>query len=408
MEKRINMKKNLVITSPRRGDIVYLDSDKTIRFLACDTYDKASFPGSNTLVGVVVNRQGNRLLIADKNQTSKKWSDVFRWETRGWNLDGGVHTATIKFYESQPAPTNPTFQYSATSLQEVVTQLNIWFEQYFSQTNIRYFAYVENDALKIICETFDQWYRYVLSISGITVSYDVAQEVDANSNTYAINGIGSLYKGINWQRFYDIIGNSTSSTFNPKETLDSLSNYPTSRAYYLGEKGVNLRALYGEGEGGYVKYLKDYMIKFPGQRGVFGDQFRDSRKATYTLAGIQIQKHDGSKQGMYPVFDYVAGISYDNPEFAAGKWFLPSMFEMMKIFADVEKEGGVYVDAPNRSLKAIGGTQITFEGSSWSSSRSYDNSSWYVDSHGYSVSDSFYSSLWARGFSALNMNEVNN
>ena len=396
--------KNVNTRVPGVGDILYLDSAKKMHFLVGSTYDSATFPKGCELVGVLAVRQGNQLLIVNKDHSYQRWSNPFRWTTSGWKLDGLPHEATISFYSSQVQPTNPKFTYTAASLEDVVRDLNAWFDAYFEQSKQKYFAYVEDGVLKIVCETYTAWWHYVLGISGISVDYAVGQEMNANANTYAHNGVGSEYKGMNWPQFYRVVHDATSSTFNPEKPISSLGTYPLSYKSYASEIGAYARGIYGEGEDGYKKYLQDYMIVFPSQRGTFEEQYRDGHKNTYLLAGQTYPSRDGGVGIMYPAADFCAEVGYDHPKLARGQWYLPTMYELAKLYADIPLD---YSDPVNKSLAAIGASTLLAFRNVWSSCRRLDGVSWIFDgSGGCSSYGYFYGSCEVVPCALLNANEV--
>ena len=45
--------KNLIVSSPKVGDILVLDSNNVKKYIALDTYQSSSLPAGYTVVGVV-------------------------------------------------------------------------------------------------------------------------------------------------------------------------------------------------------------------------------------------------------------------------------------------------------------------------------------------------------------------
>ena len=145
------------------------------------------------------------------------------------------------------------------------------------------------------------------------------------------------------------------------------------------------------------------MGRFPSQRGALEENMRSGFEQSYKLVGSTYQGKDGQAHLMYPAIEYAADTKYANEHLAKGKWFLPSIYEMFKIYAPIEQG---YTDAANRSFDAIGGSKITF-GVAWSSSRRYAGNAWRFDSDGYVADSNFNYSFASRGFALLDMNEVN-
>ena len=397
------MKKNLTIKTPGRGDILCLNAQKKMRFIAAGTFDQASFPKDWETVGVVYNRQGNSLAIVNKNSTTKKWCEIFRNRVSGWNLDGGAHTTDISFYEPMPAPEKKTFTYQGTTIEEVVEQLQIWFNEYAITSKKTLKAYKRDEnSLYVFIEPYDNWYEYIIKFSGLTVDYDTAQELPANSNTYALNGLGGEYKGINWDKYLEYVHDATSSTFNPSKPVESLPSYPLSYKSYSNEIGVYVRNIYGVGEEGYQAYLRANMIEFPAMRGALGEEFRDGHHNTYALAPQTYPSLDGTVKPMFPAAFYCSEVSYDNPHLAKGRWYLPSLYEQLYIYKDNKTD---YSDIVNQSLVAIGGTKLHFA-SAWSSTRYGARIAWFFNGYaGFSSNDNFYISFWSVPCVLLDLSE---
>lgn len=403
------MEKNIITRVPKVGDILFLDENNKKGFIALDTFDAATFDGRYTLVGVVALRQGNTVTVVHKNNASKKWCEIFQWKVTGWLLDGEAHTTTIGFYSSQQAPANPEFTYTASTMEEVAAQLNAWFDTYFTESNLRYHAVVCDEAtLYVQNETYNSWYHYILNMSGLTVNYSVGTKLESNSNTYAYNGIGSVYKGINWARYYQVIHDATSSTFNPTTPITSLGTYPISYACYSGEIGAYARNIYGEGEEGYKKYLQDYMIDFPAQRGILAPEFRNGHKNTYTLYSDKYLAYDGTEKTMYPAFEYCAETEYQSDGLGKGDWYLPSMYEVIKVWRTLTYGTGPSrenSDPINRSLHAIGGDALSCASFFWSSCRYDVGYAWSFGSSGFSGGSNFFVRYYAAPFVLLKMSE---
>ena len=384
--------KNEIVKLPNRGDIMMLDENNEVIFIAHETYDSSTLNSAYTKVGVVSRRNGKTCLIINKDATTQKWAEVYKWYVTGWKLDGQPHETTISFYSEQAQPTNPSFTYTANSLSEVETQLLAWFDAYFAESNIRYNCYLKDEAtMTVICESYNSWYQYTFGMSGLSISYGTGEGLPLNSNTYAYNGTGSVYKGMNFEKFHSYMHDTTSSTFNPTTPLSELGHTPVSYACYTSDVGVYARNIYGEGEDGYTAYLKDYMMEFPSQRGALGDNFRDGGYATKKLAEARYKSHDGTMKVEYPASSYCSEISYNNPKLSAGKWHLPTVYEQYLLYNESKTD---YSDVVNESLAKIGGTKLQFA-NAWSCCRRNVFSSWIFHGNtGYSSDNYLYGRNW--------------
>jgi len=373
---------NLIVSSPKVGDILVLDSNNVKRYIALDTFDSASFPAGWTIVGVVAVRQGNKVTVVHKTNTTKKWSDVFRWYLTGSTMtDGASHTQN---FTANSVSVSVTWQTS--TLSDFATALNAAISgQDFGGHSFRVVYDSNEDKVFVIHDTYTAFKEP--SMSGITFNKYIGMELNASSNIYGLNGVGAEYKGINWKRYLEVVKNSTSSTFNPSTPISSFGTYPLSYASYASNIGAFARNIYGEGEENYEKYLADYMVRFPSMRGALAEEFRSGKDNTYTLVGKTYLASDSTLKQLYPAAEYCAAIGFNAEGLEVGKWYLPSMWEICKVWSKLTYGlSGVTraaADAVNRSLNAIGGTVISCASVAWSSCRFNAGNAWYYGSGGW-------------------------
>ena len=403
------MNKNTFTQLPNSGDILVIDNAGKKGFIIFSSFDKGLLNTSYEIVGIVALRQGNTIFIVNKNNSLKKWAEIMRFNISGWILDGQPHVTTIKFHSSQQTPTSPNLSYNATTIEEVVTQLNTWADSYYTESGLRYYAYKKDDtSIYFQKEPYSEWYEYVLTMTDLSVSQDTGMGIDANINTYAYNGDGGEYKGINWTRYYQIIHDSTSSMFNPTTPITSLGTYPLSYTSYANEIGAFARNIYSEGEEGYKKYLHDYMIKFPSHRGILALKYHSGKENTYTLCNDAYLSFDGSNKFCYPAFKYCSDIEYNSDGLRKGDWYLPSIYEITKIWQTLTYGTGITIeksDPINRALNAIGGDLISVASNFWSACRYSSNLAWNFLSYGCSNYYNFYNQYYAVPFALLELNE---
>lgn len=378
---------NVLVRVPKVGDILCVDASGNKHYIALDTYQSSSHPAGYTVVGVVALRQGNQAIIVHKTNTTKKWSDIDRWKMEGAALtDGESHSGTLKIGSDEFS-----FTWQTSSLSAFASALNTFVAANHPSGHTYTAEYSSaDDCVYLLHHTYTT--RLAVTLTGVTVNEWIGRELEANTNIYGINGVGSEYKGINWKRYLEVIKTSTSSTFNPTTPLTSLGVYPISYNCYASEIGAYARNIYGEGEANYEKYLHDYMVNFPSHRGALEEEFRNGKANTYALVGKTYNATDNTEKPLYPAAEYAAAVEYDSDGLRSGDWYLPSIYEIIKIWSQLtygtsgvaRAEG----DAINRSLNAIGGSAISAASGAWSSCRCFTNGAWLYSSYG---STSYYS-----------------
>lgn len=385
---------NVIVSNPKVGDILVLDESNKKRYIALDTYKAAVFPAAWTIVGVVAHRQGNKIIVVHKQNASKKWSEVFRWYLAGSTMtDGKSHTQNFTFNSVSVSVT-----WSASTLSAFATALNGAISgQDFGGHSLRAYYDDDEDKVFLIWDTYNTWKEPTMS--GISFNRYIGTEIEAVSNIYGLNGVGSEYKGINFARYKAAVKNSSSSIFNPTTPITSLGTYPLSYASYSSNIGAYARNIYGEGEDAYDAYLADYMVRYPSQRGALKESLRAGKTNTYSLVGKMYVASDGTEKSLYPAAEYCAAVGYNADGLAVGSWYLPSMYEIIAIWSKLTYGlSGVTratADAVNRSLNAIGGSAVSCAGYAWSSCRCHSRIAWRFNGTGCTGSNHFYDALAA-------------
>lgn len=355
---------NTIVKYPKVGDILCLDENNVKKYIALDTFD--ALPAGWTAVGVVAHRQGNKAIVVHKTSSSRKWADVFRWYLTGSAMtDGTAHTEN---FTANSVSVPVTWQTS--SLSAFAAALNSAIAgQDFGGHSYRALYDAAEDKVIVIHDTYTTYIGPTMT--GVVFNHLIGEDTPMDVNIFAINGVGLEYKGVNWQKYLEYIKTSTSDISNPTTPITSLGTYPLSYASYSSEIGAYARNIYGDGEANYENYLRDYMVRFPSHRGVLAESFRSGKDNTYKLAGKTYIASDSSLKPLYPAAEYCAAVGYDSEGLEVGNWYLPSIYEIFKIWskltyglAGVSRQNS---DAVNRSLNAIGGSAISLGGDAWSS-----------------------------------------
>ena len=387
---------NVEVQSPEDGDLVFYDGIKRVHFVAFETHQ--STPADWTWIGVVAHREGNRVYILHKTAANKKWAEVFQWAVTGDAMTDGVsHTATIMISADEFAG----FTWQTSNVDDFAAALNTFLEANHP-TDQPYSCYVDTDGTVIVQQDNYTTYKAV-TITGLTCTAHVGTEISMNSNAYKINKAESEGGIVNWGRAMAYFRNDNSSTtYNPSSEASLTPIYPICLPGYLGESQYqsdhcsNLRAKYGQGEEGWLKFMEDMRVKYPAAKGILEPQFRDGKANTYKLAGVTYLHTDGTRHQKYPAAEYCAACGYSGVKgLEPGDWFLPSADDLLKIWPkitySVPNSAAAAADRINRALQKMGGSQLSNGVNAWTSSRYSTNSAWrFRGNYGILSSNNFY------------------
>ena len=393
---------NVEVQSPEDGDLVFYDSSKKVHFIALETHQ--STPADWTWIGVVAHREGNRVYILHKATANKKWAEVFQWSVTGDAMTDGVsHTATIMISADEFAG----FTWQTSNVDDFAAALNTFLEANHP-TDQPYSCYVDTDGTVIVQQDNYTTYKAV-TITGLTCTAHVGTEIGANQSAYKINGVGGEGGIVNMERALVYFRADSSSTiYNPSVEASLTPRYPICLPAYLGTSEYqsdhcsNLRAKYGQGEEGWLKFMEDMRVKYPAAKGILEPQFRDGKASTYKLAGVTYLHTDGTRHQKYPAAEYCAACGYSGVKgLEPGDWFLPSADDLLKIWPkitySVPNSAAAAADRINRALQKMGGSQLSNGTYAWTSSRYYTYVAWIFNgNYGYLYSGNFcYSGLAA-------------
>ena len=225
--------------------------------------------------------------------------------------------------------------------------------------------------------------------TGFALSANLLLEILATSAMLRRNGQRSGSGSIsNWDRAIAYFSQDNSSTtYNPASDVTSPKlGYPICKPGYLGTSQYQsdhcaaLRAIYGEGEAGWLKFMASFFPVAPTQYGIMGDKktYGDSKTNTYKMAGKTFEKQDGTTVPSFPAADYCAAVTYNHDLLSRGNWVLPDAELVGSILKTIKygTSASRNADPVNRALLAIGGSAISNGSHVWSSSRGSTVSAW--------------------------------
>ena len=373
---------NVCISQPKVGDIQIQKDDSSISYISLDTYKSGAFPSGWTTLGVVAARSGNKVIvipkIANDDERTLKWMDVYIYVVTGYVLDGASHTVSINLQGSGAKD----FTYSASDVATFVSQL----KQFVSDAgkSSDFSAYADTDGRVML-----QWDTYnaypSTSATGLTltpkVTLDYPLIYSSGMRNCGTQG-GALW---NYDRAVQYFSSDNSNTsFNPSSDVTSIPYYPICKPGYLGTSQYQsdhcayLRNIYGEGESGWLAYMHAIEMQENSPFASGKEELRYGDKATETLGDVTYTASDGSTKYLYPAFHYCKSIGCH----MATAWEFERIAKSWKLD---------YSDAVNRSYYAVCGQHLPPASFWWLCSRDYVASSFIAYYVGYVDSNYFFS-----------------
>lgn len=385
----------MVLTDvPKKGDIVCLDTNKKVKYFDLDSFSISQLPTGWQAIAFVKWVRGRKVRIS-RVIGNYKWAQYFLWKVTGYTMDGESHAFS---FTVKVSGTNYTCEgnYSGTTVAEVAASMNTVVKN-FNFGGHSYHVYVRGGEVILQHDTYTTYLG--VTPTGVSVTAWVALEIPASSAMPRFNGQKSGDGSIinpNRSLIY-FRADLASGTYNPATDVTSIKRaYPICLPAYLGTSANNddhcaaLRAYYGEGEDGWIKFMESVMAIWPSQQGVFYEvTYGTERHNTYALAGQKVEKADGTPDVYYPAFDAVAAVNFDCDGLRAGDWIFPNIGSVIELKRPItypaiyqKGVGSVSIPAANadvysRACAKLGMTQVSNSTSCWSSSRCSTSVSWY-------------------------------
>lgn len=379
------------IRSARTGTIAVLDGAHALRFIGVDTFSSESFMSNFEIVGVVaigVDHPSFRGQIAIMYHTpeSHPMSTICQWKLTGYTLDGTDRTGTLSIREASDkwaANHDYVISYNATDEGALINQLNTYFRANEPFKTQKWSAYIDEDNtinLSCMCITWHQE-SFNTSKDGFTLSHNLFPEWKFIEKMLRINGNRGGYGAImNWARAIEYYrkDNGVVHPYMGGRTTDQGSNtkqqYPINLPTWLGTSTKNpgdfcagLRAIYGEGEAGWLKFMKTMLPLRPTEYGLNGDKVTDVYNITYYLASQKYIDVDGNTHPTCPAATFAANISFDHELLKKGQWIIPNTGLFFDVIENIEYPTTNSRDADiiNRALNAIGAPPLRNDASFW-------------------------------------------
>ena len=390
---------NIFTKSPQQGDaVVGNKATGKVEYITAESFNPDSLSSTQyEMIGVVWARRGKKVWRLWKDTTkSAKWCQRYEWILGGYTLDGTDRTGVISYRESSSASANTdvTISYNATAVDALVATLNTAFaDGAFATQN--WFAWTEDGKVHIGCDyAFWQQFSYNTGKSGFSLTANELPDVPYCGRGLSKHG-PMYYPFMNYERAIAWGKNdNSSSAYNPTSDITKSYGYPVCLPAYLGTSQYQsdhcaaLRALYGEGEEGWKRYVRSSMMVSPVGR-LAGSPI-DAQARTESLAGKTYMLADGVARVLCPA----AELAMTNPETDfITNWHLPSMDELAAGFNAIKygTDGSRNADAVNATLWKMGGGYVHNGYHYWSCSRLNSNYAWIFNgNNGFAYSGVFY------------------
>lgn len=367
------------IDSATTGSIAYLDDKKAIHFVATSTFNKTTFPERYEIFGVVVIGVDHDAFRGDVTVMNKEFKSLVMLERAylsltGFTLDGAEHTGTISIRESSDnwaANHDYVITYKADNVASFVAQLNEVFRAKDAFKTQDWVATADTDGNVTLNYKNQVWQQISFNTAkaGFSGSNVSALDWIPNFRILRTNGARSGEGAItNMDRAIAFFRDDLSSTnYNPSTDVKTTKiGYPICLPGYLGtskyqsDRCAYLRSVYGDGEEGWLKFMKSFLPVLPSEYGAQDRNKYSDMRDTYYLASLKYTGQDGVEKCASPSADYVANIAYDNELLAKGKWFIGDMQRIFSLVAPLKypTTNDRNADKTNAALYAIGASPL--------------------------------------------------
>lgn len=388
------------LASAQTGAACVLDGNSAMHFIAPGTFSSESFFSNYTYVGPVlvgVDHPDFRgtVVLGYKYNENRIVSYIYSFRLTGYTIDGTDRTGILSVSDSSAWGTGVdyTVSYNATSVDNLVAQLNAFFRDTANpvfQTQDWVALGVDTDG-DSVNDAIDLTFHYVdyrqasnTGKSGFALAGNIFPGITASSAMLRMNGqrsgegtILNMPRALAYFR-QDLNGatyNPTSNVTSPKRSYPiCLPGYLGTSQYAGGDRCAALRAIYGEGEAGWLKFMESFLPVKPTTYGQIGNKaaYGDGKTNTYLMAGRTWTGQNGVEHAVSPLADYAAAVSFNHDLLRKGSWHIPDIDTLDSIMKTIKygTTNDRNADPINATQLAAGGSAINNGVSAWSASRS--------------------------------------
>ena len=382
------MANNVFVKIPERGDAcVGRLSDKKLFYIKADTLVTSELDKSEWEVqGVVSHREGKKVTIVGLNDSGGiAFCDRVWYYLSGYTLDGAEHTIVLAI----PTKANwdrsvqKTITYTASTVEEFISALNAAFEADTDFTDQDWYADLTADGRVRVHYAFVVWQNYNFTAkSGITKTNSMPEFKQCtrlrrkSGQATQSGGICSWHRSLAYYRNDN--GASTAQGGRTAEQTSIKQEWPINLPTWLGTSTKNpgdfckpLRGVYGEGEEGWLRFMRSCVSITDTDYGIMMYDGRDMSKLlssfTYTSRKVAEPKY------MCPASGWCT--SFSTSCLQVGLWHLPAPKELVELVRDITQGTGT-PDVLNRTIVAAGGKAISNGSSRWTCARCGLDGAW--------------------------------
>lgn len=365
------MANNVFVKIPERGDAcVGRLSDKKLFYIKADTLVTSELDKSEWEVqGVVSHREGKKVTIVGLNNSgSIAFCDRVWYYLSGYTLDGAEHTIVLAIPTKANWDKNvkKTITYTANTVEEFISALNAAFEADADFTDQDWYADLTADGRVRVHYVFAVWRNNdFIAKSGITKTNSVPEFERCqylrrkSGHATKIGGICSWHRALAYYRNDN--GTSIEQGGRTAEQTSIKQQWPINLPTWLGTSAKNpgdfckpLRDVYGEGEEGWLRFMRSCVSITDTDYGIMMYDGREMSKLlssfTYTSRKVTEARY------MCPASGWCANFSTSC--LPAGSWHLPTPRELVELMRDITQGTGAS-DVLNRTMSAAGGKAIS-------------------------------------------------
>ena len=389
------------IDSATTGSIAYLDDKNAIHFVATSTFNKTTFPASYEIFGLVaigVDHPDFRgeVAVMSHQFAGAPLSTRYYFKLSGYTLDGAEHTGVLSIrssLDSWAANQDYTITYKADNIVALVSQLNAYFkanEPFVAQDWVA-IADTNGDVLLHFKYTTWQQSAYNTAKSGFSVVSATAPQWKSTSRMFRMNGqrngegtITNMPRALAYFR----ADNSTTAHNPATDVTTAKLSYPICLPGYLGKSKYQndhcayLRGIYGEGEEGWLKFMRSFLPVLPSEYGIFDDSaYGTEKQNTYYLASLKYVGQDGVEKYVSPAARLAAERGFGHELLKRGEWVIGKMPRIFSIVGQLRypTTPDKFADKVNAALAAIGAPALGNNSNVWSCSRYSEYYGWIAN-----------------------------
>lgn len=382
------MANNVFVKIPERGDAcVGRLSDKKLFYIKADTLVTSELDKSEWEVqGVVSHREGKKVTIVGLNNSGNiAFCDRVWYYLSGYTLDGAEHTIVLAI----PTKANwdrsveKTITYTASTVEEFISALNAAFEADTDFTDQDWYADLTADGRVRVHYAIVVWQNYNFTAkSGITKTNSMPELKQCtrlrrkSGQATQAGGICSWHRSLAYYRKDN--GALPEQGGRTAEQTSIKQEWPINLPTWLGTSTKNpgdfckpLRGVYGEGEEGWLRFMRSCVSITDTDYGIMMYDGREMSKLlssfTYTSRKVAEPKY------MCPASGWCA--SFSTSCLQVGLWHLPAPKELVELVRDITQGTGT-PDVLNRTIVAAGGKAISNGSYQWTCARYVPDGAW--------------------------------